>query len=372
VKKPLPVAPATRRRLLRAGPVGTTRMVYGRSLLPRLGAEMLPLTGAGPCLLVSDRRVAALYGDRVARSLEKAGFSVTRVAVKAGEGSKTMARATDLLRTLARTKAGRDSPLVALGGGVITDLGGFVASLYARGIPWVAVPTTTLGMADAAIGGKTGVDLPEGKNLAGAFHAPRLVMADVATLRTLPERHRRNGMAEVLKVDLLDGVEAGLDVAQSGYGLKGGEAKINRAIARAAWRKADIVADDPVERGSARILLNLGHTVGHALEAATAYQGSVLHGEGVAIGIMAAARVAVARRLLSATALLRLEETIDGLGLPVRLPRGMRPRTVLRWAAVDKKRRGGALRMVLPRTRELAVAREVKPEELLAALKSTV
>ncbi len=367
----LPVAPAIRRKRLRAGVAGTTAMIYGRSLLTRLGAEIKPVIGAGPCLLLADRRVDRLYGDRVVRALRRTGFTVRRMTVPAGERSKTMGEAARVLRALARMKAGRDTPLVALGGGVITDLGGLAAALYARGIPWVAVPTTTMGMADAAIGGKTAVDLPEGKNLVGAFHAPRLVVADIATLRTLDRRHRVNGMAEVVKVDLLDGVEKGLERAAAGYGLKRGEAHLNRAIARAAWRKADIVAADPFEREGKRILLNLGHTAGHALEAVTGYDGTVLHGEGVAIGLVVAARVAVGRRILSRFALTGLVEVLEKLGLPVTLPGGVAPATVARRAGVDKKRRGGKLRMVLPRTRTPAVVKDVSESELLDALKAT-
>jgi 3-dehydroquinate synthase len=332
---------------------------------------MKPVTGAGPCLLLSDRRVDRLYGDRVVRALNRSGFKVRRMTVPSGERSKSMAEASRVLRALARMRAGRDTPLVALGGGVVTDLGGLAAALYARGVPWIAVPTTTLGMADAAIGGKTAVDLPEGKNLVGAFHAPRMVVADIATLRTLDARHRRNGMAEVAKVDILGGVEQGLRRVSEGYGLKRGEARLNRAIARAAWRKADIVAADPFERRGKRVLLNLGHTAGHALEAVTAYDGSVLHGEGVAIGMVVAARVAVERRILSRFGLSGLVEALDGLGLPVTLPDGLTPSAVARRAGVDKKRRGGKLRMVLPRTRTPAVVREVSESELLDALRAT-
>jgi len=245
--------------------------------------------------------------------------------------------------------ADRGTPVLALGGGVVTDLAGFAAAIYARGLPWAAVPTTVLAMADAAVGGKTGVDLPEGKNLAGAFHHPRLVLADPTVLATLPARHRRNGLAEVAKTELLAGFREGLPrVRRLRLAAEGEPGALARAVARSAAAKAAVVEGDPGERAGRRVLLNLGHTVGHAVEAASGWR--VLHGEAVSVGLLAAARMAEGRGLLRAGEAAALGEALEALGLPVHLPRGVDPRAVLRFAGVDKKRRGGALREVLPRS----------------------
>jgi 3-dehydroquinate synthase len=264
--------------------------------------------------------------------------------------------------------AGRDTAVVALGGGVVTDLAGFAAAVYARGVPWVAVPTTLLAMADAAVGGKTGVDLPEGKNLVGAFHAPRLVLADPAVLRTLPRRHVRNGLAEIAKMDLLAGLAAGLPRVRRLARAARSTSALAAAAGRAAAAKAALVARDPFERRGVRVLLNLGHTVGHALEAATGYDGRILHGEAVAVGIVAAARVAEGRGLLREGGAGDVADALAALGLPTSLPRGVSARAVLERTALDKKRRGAALRMVLPRSAGRAVVREVPREELAEAL----
>ena len=359
----------TPRRSLRGGAAGGGALEYGAGILDGLGVRAARRVRPGPCLLVTDRTVGRLYGVEAAASLRRAGFAPRVLAIPPGERAKTLAVLGRVLGALARMGADREAPVVALGGGVVTDLAGFAAAVYARGVPWVAVPTTLLAMADAAVGGKTGVDLPEGKNLAGAFHAPRLVLADGSTLATLPRRHRRNGLAEIAKMDLLDGLLRGLPRVRRLAGIEGDGAALAAAARRAAAAKAALVAEDPRERRGRRILLNLGHTVGHALEAATGYGGRVLHGEAVAVGIVAACRVAEARGLLRAGEATRVAEALAALGLPTALPRGVSPRAVIARTAVDKKRAGGAVRMVLPRSAARAVVREVAPGEIAAALR---
>jgi 3-dehydroquinate synthetase len=262
--------------------------------------------------------------------------------------------------------ADRSTPVIALGGGVVTDLGGFAAAIYARGVPWVAVPTTVLAMADAAVGGKTGVDLPGGKNLAGAFHHPVLVLADAEVLATLPARHRRNGLAEVAKMELLAGLRAGLPRVRGLAAAAGGDGRaLARAVARAAAAKAALVEEDPRERSGRRILLNLGHTLGHALEAATGWR--MLHGEAVSVGMAAAARVAEGRGLVAPGGAARVAEALAGLGLPTALPAGVAPARLLRFLRVDKKRAGGELRMVLPREEGEPVVGPVPAASLVGA-----
>jgi 3-dehydroquinate synthase len=337
----------------------------GLDALGSLAARALP---PGPCLVVTDRIVGRLYGARAARSLRRAGFDPVTVALPPGERSKTLETAGRLCGVLAEMGADRGTVVVALGGGVVTDLAGFVAAIYVRGLPWIAVPTTLLAMADAAVGGKTGVDLPRGKNLVGAFHAARLVVDDPGLLRTLPRRHVRNGLAEIAKMELLRGLRAGLPRVRRLAAAARGPASLGRAARRAAASKAALVARDPFERRGVRVLLNLGHTVGHALEAATGYDGSVLHGEAVAVGLVAAARVAEARGIVRRGEAAALADALESLDLPVALPGKITGWDVLRHAAVDKKREGGTLRMVLPRTAGSAVVATVDVPELAAAL----
>ncbi len=342
----------TLRRALRAGPAGDGVLLYGAGVLDRLGREAVRAVPPGPCVLVSDRTVWRHYGSRASASLRAAGFEPRSVVLPPGEGTKTLASVARVLSALAAARADRETAVVALGGGVVTDLAGFAAAIYARGIPWIAVPTTLLGMADAAVGGKTGIDLPEGKNLAGAFHLARLVLADGETLATLPRRHLRNGLAEIAKMELLDGIRPGLRRLRrlAAIVTEGDRTDLARAAARAAFAKAALVEEDPLERKGRRILLNLGHTVGHALEAATGYDGSVLHGEAVSVGMVVAARVAEGRGLLRVGETEDLARALQALGLPVALPRGCTGREILEFSGVDKKRAGGSMRMVLPRS----------------------
>ena len=355
------------RRLLRAGPGAVTALRYGAGLLDTLGAEAARHLPPGPCLLVTDRTVRRLHGPRALASLRGAGFRPAVLVLPPGEGTKTLASAGRVLRALADLGADRGTPVIALGGGVITDLAGFAAAVYARGIPWIAVPTTVLAMADAAVGGKTGVDLPEGKNLAGAFHHPLLVLADARVLATLPARHRRNGLAEAAKTELLAGLRAGLPrVRRLAAAAAGDPAALGRAVARSAAAKADLVAADPRETGGLRVLLNLGHTLGHALEAATGFR--MLHGEAVSVGIVAAARLSEGRGLLRPGEAEAVAGALAALGLPVHLPRGVDRRAVMRFTGVDKKRGRGALREVLPRSAAAPVVVEVSREELARGL----
>ena len=297
--------------------------------------------------LVSDTHVAPLYADATEERLVAEGRTVLRLVVPAGERSKSVSVWDDLLRALARAGFGRDDAVLALGGGVVGDLAGFVAASYARGIAVVQAPTSLLAMADAAIGGKTGVNLPEGKNLVGAFWQPRAVLMDVSTLRTLPPEVFLHGAVEVFKHGLLADPELAAAVLDGRLAQDGDPAELTRWVAASARVKADVVGRDEREEGEARATLNLGHTVAHALEAVTAH--ALTHGEAVAWGLLYAAHLS------------RLDADARGRGggdwteLARRLVATVRPTPPpeLAWAelepylGLDKKNRAGRRRWVV-------------------------
>jgi 3-dehydroquinate synthase len=346
-----------------------SRLRIARGSLARVGAFTRATTGAGHVVLVSDARVGALYGAAAIHSLRGAGIAVDRISVPAGEAAKRTHVLERVWEALAARGLERDGALVALGGGSVSDLAGFAAATWLRGVPWLAVPTTLLAQVDASVGGKTAVDLAVGKNLVGAFHQPAGVLVDPDTLATLPARQRRSGLAEVLKtgfaVDaaLWSWLEARLDA------LADGEAPaLAGAVSRAIAAKARVVQADEREReGGGRTALNFGHTLGHALEAALGYR-ELLHGEAVAVGMRAAAWLSVRVAGLKPESHIRLEAALDHLGLPVRMP----PLPVARVLAAmrqDKKRAGAMTRWVLtPRIGDASVPRAVESRLVRAAL----
>ncbi len=313
--------------------------------LDEVGALARRLIGARRVVVVTDALIARRNASRVLRSLGAAGIGARVVTVPRGERAKTAGVLARLWRELARAELGRDDALIGLGGGSVTDLAGFAAGTYARGVAWLVVPTTLLGMVDAAIGGKTAVDLPEGKNLAGAFHDPRAVLADTSLLATLSAREVRSGLAEVVKCAVLAEVELVAQLERLAPRLRGGdEGALFGAVVSGARVKAEIVARDPRESGE-RMSLNLGHTLGHALEAATGYR-RYTHGEAVALGMVFACALAEAVDLARPGLRERVETLLDALGLPVRAQAPERAWALL---ARDKKRRAGRIRWVLPR-----------------------
>lgn len=260
---------------------GAYTVEIGSGLLDALGRELSALA-SGSVLVVTDSNVAPHYLQRACASLRQAGFAVCSVEIPAGESSKNLENFGLLLRVLAQKRLTRTDTVVALGGGVTGDLAGFAAASYLRGVRLVQVPTTLLAMVDSSVGGKTAVDLPEGKNLVGAFHQPALVLCDTDTLDTLPEAVFREGCAEVIKTAILFDRPLFRQLAQQGTGFDRED-----VIARCVAHKRDIVAEDEFENGSRR-LLNLGHTVGHAVEKCSGY--TVSHGAAVAIGTAVMAR----------------------------------------------------------------------------------
>jgi 3-dehydroquinate synthase len=315
----------------------------GRGLLGL--AEHLPeLAGAERAFVITDANVGALYGERVAAALSDAGLPSVPLTVAPGEATKSLESAAVLYQQLSVQECHRDDPIVALGGGVVGDLAGFVAATYMRGVPFVQVPTTLLAQVDASIGGKVGVNLGRGKNLVGAFHQPRRVIADVETLGSLPDAEFRSGLAEVAKygfaVDpsILDVIERSLgDIMQRDPDL------LEDLVARCAQAKADVVGEDERELGR-RAILNYGHTLGHALEGLDAYRGR-LHGEAVAVGMAFAARLSADLGYAEPALVSRHLRILASLGLPHGAD-GLDLEQVLEVMRMDKKYRQG-LRFVL-------------------------
>ena len=311
--------------------------------LEQLGNLMKSRRLAGPVALVSDENVGPLHAGQAAQSLDAAGYSVYRITLPAGEASKSLASAALLWEEFLRGGLERGSTVVALGGGVITDLVGYAASAYLRGVHWVSVPTSLLGMIDASLGGKTAIDLPQGKNLVGAFHPPALVLADPNTLHTLPAAELRNGMAEVLKHGVLRDPGLFATCARGWDALQAED--WNALVRRAMAVKVQYIQNDPFEQGE-RAALNLGHTIGHAIEQASHF--GLRHGEAVSIGLVAAARLSVRAGMASAGLVDQIRGALVSLGLPVSMPAELDPNQILTLMQNDKKKRGGQVRFVLP------------------------
>ncbi len=346
-----------------------SRVVLERGALARLGRFTRALTSARHVVLVTDRRVGGLYAAAAERSLRAAGIAVDRVAVPAGEGAKRARVLERVWDAFAAAGLGRDGAVVALGGGVVGDLAGFAAATWLRGVPWIGVPTTVLAQVDASVGGKTAIDLVAGKNLVGAFHQPAGVLVDPDTLNTLSARHRRNGLAEVLKtgfvVDaaLWRWLEARLDELADGE-----PDTLAGAVTRSIAAKARVVQADERERAlGPRTALNFGHTLGHAIESVLGYR-QLLHGEAVAIGMRAAAGLSVRLDGLAPESHIRLEAALDHVGLPVTMPR-LPLAELLAAMQNDKKRTLRQVRWVLtPRIGDASVPRAVESRLVRAAL----
>ena len=321
-------------------------VLIGAGLLAELGPRLAAAGFQGRCALVTSERVGALYREPVVASLGDAGLSPTVVVIPDGEEHKNLAWLAVLYDRLLDAGIERRTPVVALGGGVVGDLAGFAAATLLRGLPLVQVPTTLLAQVDAAIGGKTGIDHAHGKNLVGAFHQPRLVLIDVATLRTLPRREFVAGLAEVIKygmirdAELFGTLEARLDAL-----LALDEGVLVPVVATSCRHKAAVVAADEREQSGERAVLNFGHTIGHALEVLTEYRG-LLHGEAVAIGMVAAARLSRALGVCDAATVERLERLLRRAGLPVAMPADVTASALALAMQSDKKTAGGRIRFV--------------------------
>ncbi len=304
-------------------------------LLGDLGRRLVELGAKGHVGVVTDQTVGRLYGAAVGRTLKRAGLIVHLVTVPPGEQAKTLTWLGRVLDRLVEVRLERSSFLVALGGGVVGDLTGFAAASYLRGIPFVQVPTTLIAQVDSSVGGKTGVNHAQGKNLIGAFYQPRAVLIDPATLRSLPERERIGGLAEVIKYGVIADPEFfSFLEGQMAAVLKMEDDAIARVIRRSCEVKAEVVASDERE-GDRRRILNYGHTIGHALETLGRYR-ALIHGEAVAIGMVQEASLAEALGYCDRDVVRRVRALVIAAGLPVRLPRCTERQL---WAAMqhDKK-----------------------------------
>ena len=319
----------------------------GNGLLARLGQECARLGLGKRCAIISDSNVAPKYARTAKRVLAQEGFEPVLVEVPAGETAKSLKTVQSCYDQLAAHRLERKSCIIALGGGVVGDLAGFVAATYLRGIPFVQVPTTLLAQVDSSVGGKVGVNLKAGKNLVGAFYQPRLVLCDLDTLRTLPLRELRAGLAEVIKYGIIydESFFKRLERDLSRL-LKRDPAILAAVIARCCQIKAEVVGQDETEKGL-RAILNFGHTIGHALEAISNY-GQYLHGEAIAIGQVAAARISARLLSLSEKEVDRIQQVFQRAGLPtqVRLSSSQKTR-LLSAMKLDKKVRGGEITFVL-------------------------
>ena len=344
-------------------PVGLGDRAYevqiGHGLIDQAGARIRPFLKRARVAVVSDETVWGLHGGRLTAALEGAGIACPSVVVPPGEESKSFAGLADLSDRLLALELDRGDLVVAFGGGVVGDLAGFAAAIYKRGIDFVQIPTTLLAQVDSSVGGKTAIDTPRGKNLIGAFHQPRLVLADLDVLATLPEREMRAGYAEVIKYGLL-GDFAFFEwlEANAAAVLAREPAALSRAVARSVEMKSEIVAEDEKEAGR-RALLNLGHTFGHALEAETGYGEALKHGEAVAAGSALAFRFSAAQGLCSAQDAHRAAAAIAAAGLPTRLAevshQPFQAEALVRHMGQDKKAEGGRLTFILAKALGAAV-----------------
>ncbi len=343
-------------------------IIVGQGILDRVGEYLTAHVKSDKVLIVSDAYVNQCYSPIVEASLTDAGFAVNSVEVPAGEGSKSLAQFARIQDSLVEHRLDRGSVLVALGGGVVGDLGGFAASTYMRGIGYVQIPTTLQAQVDASVGGKTAINHPKGKNLIGAFHQPKLVLIDVDTLKTLPQRDIRAGLIEVIKMGVIrdellfkmveDNLNAIFDLDA---------ATLMAIIARACANKADVVTKDEKE-SRLRMVLNYGHTFGHALEALTDYS-TYRHGEAVSIGMNCAAQLAVNLSLFSETDFQRQRQLLKRAKLPINFPSEVSPKRLCDAMYLDKKNVGGMLCLILPtRIGEVVIEDNVDIKKVLNAI----
>ena len=353
-----------------ATPIG--RVILGDGIAARAVEETLRRLEARRAIVVSESGAWAAAGERLASGLAATGWTVATVMLPEGEAAKRLSVLETAASELARLRVERDEPVVAVGGGALGDAAGFLAATYLRGIPIVHVPTTLVAQIDSAIGGKTAVDLPEGKNLVGAFHQPAAIVIDVSVLATLPERQRRAALGEAVKMAALGDERLFELLERRGGAIASGDAAavergdVAEVVERCAWAKIEVVVADERERGprGGRITLNLGHSLGHAVEAAAGYE-DLLHGEAVAYGLRAACRIGVAVGVTPADRAERITSLLDTLSL-AREPLPYPLDAVLGHLATDKKHSGGRLRWVLPTAEGVEVRPDV-PDEVVAA-----
>ncbi len=374
--------------LVAAGPPSTTRLLEADTKIGRfvIGdgiaadgvAEALARFESRRAILVSEPGAWSAAGAAIADGLRGRGLEVDIVELPTGEAAKRLGEIESAARALARLRAERREPLVAIGGGALGDAAGLLAALWLRGVSVIHVPTTLVAQIDSAIGGKTAVDLPEGKNLLGAFHQPAAVIVDIGLLRSLPERQRRAALGEAVKMALLGDERLLMVLEVDGEAIARGDdaaftsGAVAELVERTMWAKVEVVLADEREQGATggRIALNLGHSAGHAFEAAAGYE-TLLHGEAVGYGLRVACRLGVALEVTPPERAARAERLLDELGLGVgRLPYDID--RVLELMGTDKKHTAGHLRWVLPTVDGIVVRADVPPERVRDAIASVL
>lgn len=333
-------------------------------------ADLMP-NDSRTFLVVTDENVRSPHADIVLNALQDRGLQGQLATVPAGEKSKSMSALSGLYDRLADQSANRRTVVVAVGGGVVGDLAGFLAATWARGLPFIQVPTTLLAMVDSSVGGKTGINHPKGKNLIGAFHQPQGVIADTATLSTLPDREYRSGLAEVIKYGVIQDPEFFHWLEENVDGLvQRDPVVLSRVVARSCELKADVVREDEFETTGLRAILNYGHTFAHAFEALSGYD-ELLHGEAVSIGMVCASRLAETLGRVTHTDTRRQSDLLSAVGLPVDVPASQldRPQEIINCMLLDKKTVDGQLRFILPdRIGHVDVVQGVTPDAALECL----
>lgn len=313
-----------------------------------MGRVLSDMKLARAAYIITNKRIRSFYGKRFEKSLVSSGLQVKFCTVPDSEISKSYAVWAKVIKDIADFDRGKGVVAIALGGGVVGDLSGFVASTYRRGIPFVQVPTTLLAQVDSAIGGKVAIDIECAKNLVGAFYQPKAVFSDISTLRTLPEREIRNGLAEVIKYGvILDRNIISYLEKNTSRVLRLDTGCMEHLVSRCSRLKAEVVSADEKERLGYRSILNFGHTIGHATEAATSYRRSVSHGEAVCVGMLCAFDIALSLGMVKQEVARRIEALIKRIGLPTSV-KGVKTRRVLKATSYDKKVLMGKRRWVLP------------------------
>jgi 3-dehydroquinate synthase len=317
----------------------------GKDILDRITLLIAKNHKAGRYAVITDDRVGGLYGKKFLAALKEIGLNASLIDFPAGEASKNIKIVTDIAGKLMEMGADRETCLIALGGGVVGDVAGFVASVFMRGVPYIQIPTTLVAQVDSSIGGKTGVDLSQGKNLVGTFYQPGAVFANLSFLDTLPEKEFNNGLAEIIKYGIIDDEKMFRTLEDNIEAVKSNDSKLMTGLVENCCQiKKSVVEIDEKEHGLRRIL-NYGHTIGHSLEAISRY--SITHGEGVALGMIAAARISEKMGYLKNNESERIEALIRQAELPVRIPKSLSGEKIIAQLKMDKKKKGDVIHFVL-------------------------
>ena len=354
-----------------AGGANRYPALVGSGLLEQTGGQVRKYLDWKTCALVSDSNVAPLFGDRIKRSLESANFQPTLITIPAGEKSKTLEQAGAICGQMIAAGLDRQSFVIGLGGGMIGDISGFVAAIYHRGIPHLQIPTTLLAMVDSSIGGKTGVNTADGKNLIGEFHHPSLVIDDVEVLKTLPPPQFNQGFAEIIKHAIIADAEMfeALKVARASGLRRASETHaLQSLIKRNIEIKSKIVAKDERDQTGERAILNFGHTIGHAIERAGDYR-KFLHGEAVSLGIVAACVISIKKARLSPSERDAILDLLRQFNLPTQLPKVFPRKKIIETLKFDKKFEGGNVRFVVtPRIGSAQLTTNVTMQDIREAI----